>query len=488
LPRHAAKFSTLITALILALIGLVVVSNVTRLTSINEVYNSIPAQTKKEAKLLTSTKDMPIALAPETAKRKMQQKFSVIPNSNMYHLDGITAQIVDGKYVYVATVEFNGFFRWLKNRDVPGYFMISATDVNAQPEFIKEPLTYSPTAYFNYDAARRIYAAAPTYANTGRINLEIADDGTPYYVQTLYREYGVSGRMRFDRFKTAVLNAQTGEVKLYDAKNAPAFVDASITSAAANDMNEFYGRYGRGWWNQTSFGAKRDVKVPTENGIYASGQITPLMDENGDLLYFTDFTSGNTDQDSALGYSLINARTGELTYYRDNGSGLMDSDGAIAIADKIYPEKKWEARMPILYNIDGVPTWVISLMDSKGIFKKYVYVNAIDNDIVVDGNRAQEALDDYRVRLSENNANLNADEAEVKQVTGKINRVVVTNNGDETVVNFLLDGDKLVYKIQADQAPQAIFLQKGDDVSFEANVLPNATTITLDDITIKALP
>ena len=43
----------------------------------------------------------------------MLQKFSVIPNSNMFTLDGITAQVVNGEYVYVATVEFNGFFKWL---------------------------------------------------------------------------------------------------------------------------------------------------------------------------------------------------------------------------------------------------------------------------------------------------------------------------------------------------------------------------------------
>ena len=115
------------------------------------------------------------------------------------------------------------------------------------------------------------------------------------------------------------------------------------------------------------------------------------------MLYFTDFTSSEKDQDSALGYSLINARTGQVTYYRDTKVGIMDSDGAISIASKIYPEKKWKASMTVLYNIDGVPTWIVSLMDSKGIFKKYVYINAVDNDIVIDADTAQGALDAYRI-------------------------------------------------------------------------------------------
>ncbi len=72
-----------------------------------------------------------------------------------------------------------------------------------------------------------------------------------------------------------------------------------------------------------------------------------------------------------LGYSLINAQTGQVTYYRDTKVGIMDSDGAISIASKKFiQKKKWKASMPVLYNIDGVPTWIVSLMDSKGIFKK----------------------------------------------------------------------------------------------------------------------
>jgi len=461
---------------------------VTRLTSINNVYDSIPTQTKRSAELLTSAKDMPIALAPDTAKRKMQQKFSVIPNSNMYKLDGITAQMVNGKYVYVATVEFNGFFKWLKNKSVPGYFIISATDVNAQPKFVTERLKYTTSAYLNDDAARKIYANAPTYASTGRMNLEIDDQGKPYYVQTLYREYGVSGRMKFNEFKTAVLNAQTGEVKVYEANHAPKFIDAPITSAAANQMNEFYGRYQKGWWNQTSFGAKRNVKIPTNNGVYSGGQITPLIDAKGHLVYFTDFTSGNNDQDSALGYSLIDAKTGKLTYYRDTRSGLMDSDGAISIADKIYPEKKWQAHMPILYNIDGTPTWVVSLLDTKGIFKKYVYINAIDNDIVIEGDNVQEDLDDYRKDLAESTSNnRSTDPKTEKEITGKVSRVAVINDGKKTIVNFMLENQSTVFKIDSDSSPTVVFLKMGDEVSFKANLLDNSKIATIDDMTIKGL-
>lgn len=472
----------------LVMAGLFLFSKISRIVSIDNVYQSIPAKTEEQAEVLTSTKETPIAIAPDMAKRKMLQKFSVIPNSNMFTLDGITAQMVNGKYVYVATVEYNGFWKWLKLKEVPGYFIISATDINAQPEFVSKPLKYTPSAFFNDDAGRKIYAAFPGYASTGKINLEIDEKGNPFYVQTLYKEYGLTGLMHYDEFKTAVLNAQTGEVKLYDSKEAPKFVDAPITSAAANSMNEYFGRYGQGWWNQFIFGAKKDVKVPTDNGIYASGQITPMLDKDGQLNYFTDFTSGDDDQDSALGYSLINARTGKLTYYRDPKIGIMDSDGAISIASKIYPEKKWKAEMPVLYNIDGVPTWIISLMDSKGIFKKYVYINAVDNDIVVDADAAQSALDAYRIELATKGSNnQSSNPANLTEKTGKVTRVAILPGSNQTVVSFLLENDGTVYSVNSNNSPFAIFMKTGDQVTFKANVTADTKAASIEELTIEGL-
>lgn len=467
---------------------LFLVSKISSITAIDEVYDSLPLKTEEKAEVLTSTKETPIAIAPDMAKRKMLQKFSVIPNSNMFTLDGITAQTIDGEYVYVATVEYTGFFKWLKLGEVPGYFKISATDINAQPEFVKEPLIYTPSAYFGKDAARRIYAAFPGYASYGKINLEIDEKGIPHYVQTLYKEYGVSGLMHYDEFKTAVLNAQTGDVKLYDNAKAPAFVDAPLTSAAANSMNEFFGRYSQGWWNQFIFGAKKDVKIPTDNGIYASGQITPMLSKDGQLNYFTDFTSGDDDQDSALGYSLIDARTRQITYYRDPEVGIMDSDGAISIASKIYPEKKWQAEMPVLYNIDGVPTWIVSLMDTKGIFKEYVYINAVDNDIVVDAENAQSALDAYRIELATKGSNnQNSGASELTEKTGTVERVVILPGSNATVISFLLAKDSTVYSVNSNNSPFAIFMKEGDQVTFKAALTEDTTVATIQDLTIQGL-
>lgn len=166
----------------------------------------------------------------------------------------------------------------------------------------------------------------------------------------------------------------------------------------------------------------------------------------------------------------------------------MDSDGAISIASKIYPEKKWQAEMPVLYNIDGVPTWIVSLMDSKGIFKKYVYINAVDNDIVVDAENAQNALDAYRIELTTKGANNSSSNAsEIAEKKGEVTRVVVLTNGSNTVVSFLLKGETTVYSVNANNSPFAIFIKEGDQVTFKANVAADQTAASIQDLEIAGL-
>ncbi|MBP2966822.1 hypothetical protein J8385_19810, partial [Acinetobacter baumannii] len=156
---------------------------------------------------------------------------------------------------------------------------------------------------------------------------------------------------------------------------------------------------------------------------------------------FTDFTIDYAIQDCALGYSLINARTVTMEFYRDT-KGMMDSDGAIAISEKIYPEKKWEAKMPILYNIEGVPTWIISLLDTNGIFKGYVYISAVESDIIVDGTDAEKTLQAYKMKLSlKGSNNKNTKVGNLESVTGVVSRVnQVVVDGNQTI-SFMIDGD-----------------------------------------------
>lgn len=411
-------------------------------------------------------KDTPVTIPPKTVRNKMKKSMNQFENQQFYDLGDLQVQKVKGEVVYVAPLEFKGFWRWLKGGESEGYLQMSATDVYEQPVPVKTPMTYIPSAYFFKDVERKIYFATATYKSIGDPQLEIDDEGHAYYVQTLYKPRGISENPNYRKMKIAVLDTEDGAVKVYDLDDVPAFIDAPISPEMASEMNSVYGKYENGWLNSRM--AKKGVKLATENGT--EDEVTPIFNELGEMLYFTDFTSPSSSDDSAIGYSFINARTGEITYY--SKKNMMDSEGLINLVDLVYPEKKLEGNMPLLYNIDGVPTWVVSMLDKNGIFKKIAYVNATDSDIIAMEDNVSQTLQTYRLKLGEKTTNAaSTSEAKNVEVSGKISRLtppMVTS--EATIIKFVL-ADGKVYIVNTDDFEAATFLEKGDDVSFTAKLV-----------------
>ncbi|WP_106494626.1 DNA-binding protein [Lentibacillus sp. Marseille-P4043] len=451
--------------------------------TLDDTYESINKQEVTEAKPLNKD-DTPITVSPEFARNKVQKSMSVVPNTQFYDLGKLQVQKIDGDVVFVAPVEFTGFWKYFRGKETAGYFTISATDTNAQPKFIDSKMKYTNSSYFNHNIERTIYSEYPTYIQSGEPQIEVDEDGKPWYVQTLYKPIGLTNKPNMKTMRVAIVDPVTSETSSYTIDQAPDFIDGSLSSEMATDENNYFGKYVHGWMN--SLFGKKDVKIPNESGTESS--VTPIFDENGDMYYFTDMASPKENIDSALGYTLINARTGELTYYNSKkNSGIMDSKGAKEIVNKEYPEKKWTGSMPILYNIDGNPTWVVNVLDPNGLFKKYAYIKAADSDFVVFGDTARETLESYRLALAQDPSNVEATgESALEEVKGEVDRALVTTQKAGQVVQFLLKGDKTIYTINVGKAPLALFLREGDNVKMEANIRDNGTGI-VDSIEIEGL-
>ena len=176
--------------------------------------------------------------------------------------------------------------------------------------------------------------AEPNLIFKGKPKFEVDDKGKPYYTMT-YGEF-ISGRSGFEVEGVVVVDAQTGEVKRYDKGKAPKFVDGVLNHETASTLNTYFGKYIHGFWN-TKF-SQTDMKIPTEWGTKEG--VTPIFGKDGTLYYFTDFTSPKEGVDSALGYSLVDARTGKLYYY--NGKevkGIMDGSAATEVVDNSLRER-----------------------------------------------------------------------------------------------------------------------------------------------------
>ncbi|RHW40310.1 hypothetical protein D1B31_12210 [Neobacillus notoginsengisoli] len=424
-----------------------------------EKYETAKMDQQIEIKTFDETKT-PASVPPQFARNKMRKAFGQVPNTSYYELGSLQIQKVNGEYVYIAPVEFSGFFKWVNGDTTPGYFTISATDSTANPKFIKSEMIYTPSSYFGKNIERHIRMKYPTRIFYGDVQLEIDEEGKPFYI----RSYGdfISARNGFDAKGIVVVDPLSGKTESYPHGKVPEFIEGAVSPEVVSLQNSYFGNYVHGFWNSV-FG-KKDVKLPSDEGTEAN--VTPIFDENGTMFYFTDFTSPKEGVDSMLGYSLTNSRTGKATYYTGNlEESYMDSEGALQIIEKKFIEKKWKGKMPVLYNFYGEASWLTPVLDSNGFLQNYFIVSAANPEISVYGTTPNDALRQYKLALQRGGGTLDGtSKAEEKQVSGTVVRVYKEKSGDYTAVTFLLDNRKN-YIISSEKEPLAIYLKEGDKVN-----------------------
>lgn len=424
----------------------------------DEKYDYALMKEKTEIEAFDETKT-PASVPPQYARNKMRKAFGQVPNTSYYELGNLQIQEVNKEFVYIAPVEFSGYFKWLNGKQTPGYFTLSATDSSDNPRFIKEKMVYTPSSYFSKKIERQIRMQYPKYIFYGDVQLEIDDDGKPYYIRT-YGDF-ITARNGFKAKGIVVVDPQNGNTNSYTLDNIPAFINGAVSPEAVSAKNSYYGKYSKGFRN--SIFGKSNIKLPSDEGTEAN--VSPIFDENGVMYYFTDFTSPKEGVDSMLGYSLTNARTGEATYYTGNlEKSYMDSQGALDIIEKRFIEKKWSGEMPVLYNFYGEASWLTPVMDSNGFLQNYFIVSAANPEISAYADTPNKALKNYKTSLQRSGGTVNGtSDADEKQVKGTVVRIYKEKADNFTIVSFLLE-NKQSYIVSSENNPLAIYLQEGDTV------------------------
>lgn len=444
-------------------------------------YNSAEMAEGVEIQPFDETKT-PASVPPQYVENKMKKAFGQVPNTSFYELGNLQIQKVNGEYVYIAPVEFSGFFKWFNGKTTPGYFTMSATDASANPKFVEREMTYVPSAFLNDNLERHMRLQFPTLIFYGEPQLEIDDDGKPYYIRS-YGEF-ISARNGFDVKGIIMIDAETGETTKLALADVPTFIDGAVSPEAVSLQNSYFGNYAHGFWN--SIFGKKDVKLPSDEGTEAN--VSPIFAEDGQMYYFTDFTSPKEGVDSMLGYSLTNARTGEATYYTGNlEESYMDSQGALEIIEKKFIEKEWQGEMPILYNFYGEASWLSAVLDSNGFLQNYFIVSAANPEISAYASTPNEALKLYKIALTRGGSTVDGtSNAEEANIIGKVSRVYKERVNDFTVVSFLLEtGENFI--VSTEMVPLAIYIEPGDTVSI-IYLTTDEQFLPVKDLRITGLP
>lgn len=411
----------------------------------------------------------------ETAKKLAEKKIGEVPAlGSEVQLGQLVLQKVKDKLYYVAPLEHQGIFQWLSNHSQGsrGYVMISATNpqdvrlvqkVHDTDIYIK----YQTRGYIMDYLPRYIYAHGIVNVGMTDFSFEVDDDLNPYWVVTLYKNK--IGYLGHDAVGAVLVNAQTGELQRYSMEDLPKWVDRIQPEAFIYSQIRDWGEYVNGFWN--SILAKTGTLKPTGNELH-------LIYGNDDNVYwYTGITSYGKDE-STVGFITVNSRTKEAKWYKFAGA---NEAGAVKSSEGQVQEKNYRAGYPILYNINGVPTYIAPLKDKEGLLKSVAFISVENYNLVGVGADIESALRVYRQNLS-SKGNLFVPGNDNKQVTlqGRISRVSNVVKSGESYFYFMLEGDPRIFVGTANTAPKLPLAQVGDTVVITVTESKDVTNSVTD--------
>ncbi|MEY4926349.1 MAG: hypothetical protein RI894_785 [Bacteroidota bacterium] len=375
------------------------------------------------------------------------------------HLGSFTIQKVGNGLFWVAPLIHSGFFKWFSNQEgSTGYVMVSATDerdvrlvqeANGKPVHIR----YQSGAYFLDYLPRYLYWHG--YMTTGLTDytFEIDDNGTPFWVVTTYtKRIGFSGN---DATGVITMNAATGEIAQYGISDAPAWIDRIQPADFINEQLDSWGEYVHGYWNFSNEGKLTTTQYPTL--VYG---------ENNKSYWYAGLTSVGADE-STVGFVLVDTRTKQATYYRQGGA---TEKAAQHSAEGKVQEKGYRATFPTPYNINGVPTYLMTLKDNAGLVKMFAMVAIGDYTTVGVGNTLQESLFSYKNGLTATGNKINAG-SEKNQVTlnGTVSRITADLKNGMSYYYFMLRGSDKIFIGTSQLSVELPLTREGDAITILFN-------------------
>lgn len=330
-------------------------------------------------------------------------------------------QQVGGDLYWIAPLLHSGFFKWMNNQEgTAGYVMVSATnerDVkliqNIGGKDIK--IKYQPEAYFGSEIERHLYVNG--YATVGLTDytFEIDDAGNPFWVVTKYdKKIGFAGN---EATGVVVVDAQTGAMTDYAISAVPKWVDRVQPIDFIEEQLNDWGEYVHGYWNFSN-----------ANKLQITEGMTLVYGKDNKSYWYTGLTSVGKEE-SAVGFVLVDTRTKKTTFYKQSGATEIAAQGS---AEGKVQEKGYKASLPIPYNINNIPTYVMTLKDDGGLVKMYAMVAISDYTIVGVGNSMRETLTAFKSVYNMTGSKLNAssltNKKQLKSVVTRITNDVKNGN------------------------------------------------------------
>lgn len=379
------------------------------------------------------TSQIPIvdeALAKKQADKKIGEDIAL---GSRVWLGNAAIQEVNGEIMYVVPLEHSGYFKWNKNRTIPGYITVSASNPNkvnyiTEVEGEKINIRYQQSAYFSYDLTRHIRNQGFKNVGLTEYTFEINDSGRPYWVVTTYENRTIFGTS--EATGVVVVDAQTGETNWYSVEDTPDWVDIIQPQSFIESQIDNWGKLIHGFKN-TIFG---NVEMTKKTDL------TLTVYVEGDCYYFTGMTSVGTDE-SSVGFIMVNTRNKHAQIAYLNGA---TENAAMKSAEGLVSDFGYKSTEPLPLNVNGIPTYVMGLKDDEGLLKAYAMVNIENYSIAAKGSSLSEVSRAYIQSVARNSTThvVASDEAYGYSYEGKVQRISNVVEDGSTYYYLVVEGEE----------------------------------------------
>ena len=348
--------------------------------------------------------------------------------------------------VRVATLRYGDLFKWFNNmkKGLPAYVRVDMVEQTAEVVRLDEGMKYTTYDHFGRNLYRHLRFAYPTWLFDNP-NFEIDEEGNPWWIcPRIVKTIGLFGGI--DVQGAVLVDAITGKSTYYAPAEIPDWVDRVYAADLLIQQYDYYGQYQNGFLNSI-FGQK-GCTVTTDGYNYIA--------LNDDVYVYTGVTSLGGDE-SNIGFILVNQRTKAANYYPCAGA---EEYSAADSAEGVVQHLGYEATFPLLLNVDGQPTYFMSLKDNAGLVKMYAMVNVQNYNVVATGSTLPECQNSYSKLLRKEGLSQES-ETGVEGVIDEIRTAVIEGN---SWYYFRLIGERHYYAVSAAQCEIAVILNKGDKV------------------------
>lgn len=408
---------------------------------------------ENDFKDITENSEINIAIVDlETAKMVGNRTIGNIPHASWYEVDDEFNLIkYQGNYYRISPLNYGGYFKYNKANasGLPGYVLVDAKTAEAKYCELEEPFFYSPSSFWSKDLERHLRSQYPSKQFTSSY-FEIDEEGKAYWITPVYEStIGVWGGKK--ETSVIVTNATTGQSTEYSIDDTPNWIDHNFGLNYFMDTVQYHYSFVDGYWNSVVsktgvYNLAYTYKSDKADEGYFEGY-TSVIGKDGEVYFYSGLTPANNSESNA-GFVMMNCRTGKVSQFNYDGSNAAEESSAQSAAESLVQNYGFQATFPIIVNVGGEETYLMTLKDKAGLVQRYAFCNVQNYSVVVQNETLEGALADYLSKLGKTDVanNMKAENVETKTKSSTIEAVYSAEIDGTTVFYYKFRNDNKLYK------------------------------------------